>query len=129
MINPLQQQQIKKLNKQGNDDLARKVSEIIDFLNETMPQKRSQEKKKTDMVPDDQSEIKNACSHCHELQDAILEDIVDSILIMNRQKSYQNEFDKLERRYRNDEICFWIILIAVSSIVGLWVGLLLRMFL
>ena len=33
-INPLRKDCIKKLNKEGYDDLARKIQEIIDYINE-----------------------------------------------------------------------------------------------
>lgn len=118
MINPLQQQQIKKLNKQGNDDLQRKVAEIIDFLNETMPQKRSQEKKKTSIDTDAIKTMNASHNAIFEFTEAILEDIEESIILNEQRKLYQNEFDKLERRYRNDQICFWIGLLLFGVLVA-----------
>lgn len=117
-MNPLQQQQIKKLNKQGNDDLARKIAEIIDFLNETMPQKRSQDKKKTSIDTEAIKTMNASHNAIFEFTEGILEDIEESIRLNEQRKLYKNEFDKLERRYRNDQICFWIGVILFGVLIA-----------
>jgi len=48
---------------------------------------------------------------------------------LDRELFFQEEVRKLERRYRNDKITFWIFIVISSSIIGLCVGLLLKMFL
>ena len=88
-----------------------------------MTKKRSPREKKQSIEQSKAEAIKTLHNAILSLQEAFANDILDFVRRRDVARQYQNELIKLERRYRNDAIFFWIGTVILGGMIGLFLNL------